>query len=113
MPTVWLRHRALQRRYSCSRNTIDRLADEQNIPPKSFPCGGRAPMWSEELLDHWDALDQSAREVILRMWPDWRGALDAITAGAAVVVAESKPKRRKRKQAKHTRAAASAAEATA
>ena len=88
MPTVWLRHRALQARYSCSRNTIDRLCDEQQRPPKSFPCDGRAPMWSESLLDCWDHANTLERQHILKTWPNWPAALAAIEHARTFRVAE-------------------------
>lgn len=106
MPITWLRHAALQARYSCSRNTVDRLVDEQKLPPKSFPCGGRAPMWEQACLDAWDYLAPHERELILSAWPDWRSALAAIAAERTAE--EPKPRRRKRKQRQQKRRRASA-----
>jgi hypothetical protein len=98
MPTVWLRHNALQARYTCSRVTIDRLVDEGQLPPKSFPLN-KAPLWPLELLDAWDDLDQDGdeRKLILSAWPNWKDALAQIERERADAASTPKPKRRKSK----------------
>jgi hypothetical protein len=107
MPTVWLRHRDLQKRYSCSRPTVDRVVDERGLPPKLFPLAGRAPMWPLELLDFWDSTSVAERELILGAWPDWRGALTQIERDR-VAASAPQPRRKRGKQAKQRKQAASA-----
>jgi hypothetical protein len=82
MPITWLRHAALQARYSCSRNTIDKQIGEKHLPPPSYPLNS-APMWPEPLLDCWDSASDVERELILSAWPDWRGAIAQIEADRA------------------------------
>jgi hypothetical protein len=96
MPTTWLRHAALQTRYTCSRNSIDRMVEEKNLPPKSFPTNS-APMWPEAVLDCWDTADDRERKIILDRWPDWRGALATITEERAAGRQRSQETTRARK----------------
>ena len=79
MTTTWLRHAALRTRYSCSRNSVNRLHEEGNLPPPSYPCNS-APMWPLELLDFWDSADADERQRILTTWPRWREAISALAA---------------------------------
>jgi hypothetical protein len=122
MPTtVWLRHNALQKRYTCSRNSVDRLHGEGHLPPPSYPLN-KAPLWALELLDFWDSASPDEQKAILESWPNWRETISALAAARdpqaqrAHVTAKlaeasargrasrakgpgsSKPKRRKRKQ---------------
>jgi hypothetical protein len=99
MPTTWLHHRPVQRRYGYSRNSIDRLVKQQKLPPPSYPTGF-APMWESELLDLWDGADERERKIILDAWPRWRDALAQIERERADAASAPEPRRKRRKQTK-------------
>jgi hypothetical protein len=101
MPTVWLRHAALRKRYgSVSRATVDRLHAAGHLPPPCYPVNPHAPLWPESLLDLWDGADERERALILSTWPDWRGALAQIERERATASESTPqaPRRRKRRK---------------
>lgn len=117
MPTItWLRKRGVKARYLENTKSdkakdkdkaIERWTKEGRLPPASYPVGPRAPMWAQELLDHWDFLDENERQIVLDTWPDWRGALVAIAERSKATEEATEPvepaleRKRKRKATAH------------
>jgi hypothetical protein len=83
MPTItWLRKRGVKARYlentksdKAKDKAIERWTKEGRLPPASYPVGPRAPMWAQELLDHWDFLDENERQIVLDTWSLMRDPL--------------------------------------
>lgn len=113
MPTItWLRKRGVKARYlentksdKAKDKAIERWTKEGRLPPASYPVGPRAPMWAQELLDHWDFLDENERQIVLDTWPDWRDALVAIAERSKATEEATEPVEpaleRKRKATAH------------